>query len=53
MSRPKKMHEPLGATFTEVLGIIATGSGSEKASPRKPAKKKRRTRPATQKNHKP
>ena len=36
MSRPQKMHKPLGAAFADVLTAIGKGYGKGKGASRKP-----------------
>ncbi len=41
MSRPKKIHKPIGGSFTEILVAVATGKGKGKAAAKKAARRKR------------
>ena len=41
MSRPQKMHKPLGAAFEDVLATIGMGFGKGKSTPKKSKKKRK------------
>ena len=49
MSRPQKIHKPLGATFEDVLDTIGMGFGKGKGTPKKPTKKRKRPASKAQK----